>query len=494
MTFQSGGFRRRLVRGSAVIFVFGVVATVLAVLRSIIVARLLADPDLIGLLAIYASFTATFGVLASFGIPPAVTRYFGQFAGSGREDLPRLIGAGFLITSVLSLGLGTLLFALSGFLATELYSRPDLAPLLQLGAISVVILGMTGFFTGALRGLQRMGELGIVQVLGGSLVVISSYVFVMQFGVVGAVYAFLLSGGGALTLSMTLVMRTSRGQGLRYLKKPGGQSIVEVTKYVFPLVISGLVLAPALLAVQSFLAIRFSFHDLGLYRIGYGLHSLLISVPGVLAVPLMPMIAEMGERHPDRVNPIFTQILRLLIFVMLPIAGVLTLSSSALIRILYGDVYVDAHLITSFLIMTALFISLSPITSSLLLGTGRTFSVLLLDLLGTALFLPAAFVLVDFGGLLGLGIAHLLAAVAFFVAKLSYLRRVFGLDLGPFVVPLGLAIFTLALLVALILSLPVEVTGLLSLPVGIGLAAASLLLLTSAERSMLFRAIRDLFP
>ncbi len=310
---DQSSIRRRLVRGSTVMLLATLVVTPLAVFRSVIVARLLEDPDLIGLLGIYGSITALFGVLAGLGIPTAVARYYGQFIGGERENSMSLIRASFMMTTVLSFSLGVLLFALSGFLAA-VYNRPDLVPLLQVGAVTVAITSIAGFFAGSLRGLQRMTHLGSISIVRSSLAVVTSFSFVLLFGVLGAAYAILLSAAGALLVSYFLFREASRDLGIRYGQMPNRASVAGVARYSLPLVASGLVLYPSLLVAESFLAVQVSFGALGLYRIGFGFYALLISIPGILAVPLMPMIAEMREREPDRVNQIITQIFSYLTF------------------------------------------------------------------------------------------------------------------------------------------------------------------------------------
>ncbi len=487
------GIRRSFVRRSSIILLSTVVSVPLAALKGIIVARLLADPDLIGLLGILTSFTAVFGVFATIGIPTAVTRYFAQYLGGERRNSVRLIQTSFALALLVSLAVGAVMFSSSWFLAVNVYKRPDLIPLLQVGAISVTLASLLGAINGALRGLQRMDAMGVLTILRGALAVVASLGLVLWLGVIGAAYAILASVGGALILAYLLFLRASRPLGLTYVKKPRWQSIRKVARFSLPLMVSGIVLYPTLLAVETFLALRLSFHDLGLYRIGFGFYSLLITVPGILAVPLMPMIAEMRERQPDRVNAVFSQILRLLMFVLLPLAVAISLSSNLLIRLLYGDAYIDADDVTALLVLAGLFASLSPVTSSLLLGSGRSLAVLFLDILWAAMFVSTALILINLGGLLGMGYAYLLVASSFVGIKLVFLGRTFGFSLRPFGAPLGLASVFLSLSVIIMIYTSTQQTLILALPLTGVAIILSLSMLSEEERNMLRSSIRDVF-
>ena len=485
------GFRSSLVRGSAIILVSTIVETSLSLVRNIVVARLLADPDLLGILSILASLRGVFLAVALLGIPTALARFFAQFIGGEERESVRLIQTGFVLSTLLSLVSGAIMFAASWFLAIEVYHRHELIPLIQVGAFSVTALAFRNILGGALRGLRRMSSLAILIIIENSLLLGASYVFVSWYGVIGAAYAVLAESLVALIVALRFLFRDPRARTFIFLKRPDQRAVLKMLKYTLPIFASGFVVLPAALSVQTFLAIRVSFSELGLYEIGYGFYSLLIAIPATLAVPLMPMVAQIKQRSPDRVNVIFAQALRLMILVAIPLTIATSLSSRFLLQLLYGDAYTSADKLTSILVLTAVFLGVVPVTTSFLLASGRSLAVLSLDLVWAAVFVSASYILIDRIGFLGIGYAHLGAGISLFVVQLLNFRRWFAASLGPVRVPVSFSLLSTGLTLVLLQLFTSEQTLLLAVPVAGSLGVLSLLLMTPNERLILTSSIRE---
>lgn len=486
------GFRRAIVRGSILIALAAVMATALDLLRSIAVARLLEDPDLIGLLSILGSIRGLFLTFAVFGIPTAVTRYFAQLAGGASKQPVRLIRTSLSVSLLLGPVASLMMFAASWFIASDVYRRPELLPLIQVGAFSVATTSLQLFLAGALRGLHKMASLALLLVMEGVIALSASVLLVVSYGLIGAAYAILVGSGASLILGLALLSREHLWRIGAGIRRPDVSAFSEIARFTLPLLASGFVVLLKLLAAETFLALHVSFSDLGLYRIGFGFYSLLISLPGIVAVPMMPMLVSMRERNPERLGTVFSQTLRLMMFVAIPPIVFVALASHALLWLLYGEVYVAAHLFTSVLVLSAAFVSLLPTISSLLMGTGRSLVVLLVDITWAAIFVPASVALVSLYGLLGMSYAHLAAGLAVFVIELIYLKRGYGIRLAPFRTPLLTMVIALMATLVITYTAPNSDRIFYAVPASVAVGAACLALLTSKERHLLRASLKDL--
>jgi O-antigen/teichoic acid export membrane protein len=209
-------------------------------------------------------------------------------------------------------------------------------------------------------------------------------------------------------------------------------------------------------------------------------------------VPLMPLLAEVHEQEPIRAGEIAGRLLRILMVAVLPIGVGVALSSRFLLTLLYGGTYADADRIASLLVLAGIYVSITPVVSSLLLGSGRTLAVLGLDSFWAATFVPTSLLLIDRIGLLGIGFAHLASRGLLALIMLVYLRRTAGIRLQPLIIPAAYLVIVTLTSLALVLALEATTQLLLALPVTGIAAGVGALILTREERRMLARSARDI--
>ena len=485
-------FRERLVRGSVLIFSSSVATFLLSLAKSITVARLLNDPEAIGLLGIVASLSGIFGTAAAFGIPVAIARYVASFQADPGEASARLVRTSLAMAAILSLISGFAMFVLSPVLAVNLYNRPELTPLLQVGAGYVAASAIVAVLLGVVRGSHRMGRLAALTVGQAASVLFASLVLVIMYGIAGAVYALFLGASVIAVLAAASAAHSMSAFGISLRGRITRKAVADVTRYAGPVLASGLVTYPTIWIVETFVALRLSVHDLGLYRIGYGFYNLLVTVPAVLAVPLMPLVAELSERSPDRLKETFSRLLRVLLLAILPVSVGIALAARPLLSFLFGDVYADADLLTSVLVLAALFVALAPATGSIFLGSGRAMTVLAIDIVWSILFIPMTFAFVETIGLIGVAVAHLAVRFIILLLTLGFLRKEFGVRIAPFLPPILLSLGGAGLVVGIVFGLPRGIAPLFAGPVAAALALAAYRFLSAEERSLLIASIRDI--
>ncbi len=115
-----------------------VISTVISSIATIFIARLLGS-DLYGLYGIVLISPTLIGVFRDWGITSAMVRYTAQFRSEDRaSEVRSILVSGIIFEIALGMALSAISFALSGYLATEMFHRPEITSLIQIASISIL--------------------------------------------------------------------------------------------------------------------------------------------------------------------------------------------------------------------------------------------------------------------------------------------------------------------------------------------------------------------
>ncbi|WP_028322848.1 flippase [Desulfatiglans anilini] len=159
-----------------------VISTLLAMITTIIIARVY-GPEIIGVMAIIASFLSFATIFTIMGTNTSILRlipeYMAKHSATSAFILYRRIQ--YLVAGV-SVFTGCLLFIFSDLIATRLFSKPHLSFLFALAAIFVGSLSIMNLNTQAVRALQLIRTFAIMQLLPGfsKLLILLALMFIFS--------------------------------------------------------------------------------------------------------------------------------------------------------------------------------------------------------------------------------------------------------------------------------------------------------------------------
>ncbi len=132
-----------------------VISTVISSVGTIFIANLLGS-DAYGLYAIALAVPNLIMIFRDWGINSAMVRYTAQYRAENRTSEIRSI---FISGIVFELALGIILalvsFLISGYLASDIYSRPEIASLIQIASISILAGGLISAATAVFTGTEE---------------------------------------------------------------------------------------------------------------------------------------------------------------------------------------------------------------------------------------------------------------------------------------------------------------------------------------------------
>jgi O-antigen/teichoic acid export membrane protein len=280
-----------------------------------------------------------------------------------------------------------------------------------------------------LRGFQKIRDLAIYGIINALVLTVFLYIFIDTLGLVGAVIAYTASSFISLVILSIMVIKTLNSEKIQLGLYLNAKETYEMIKYSFPIFLSTFITTPQKLIVSTYLSIAVNLSQVGLYKIGSNLQTLFINIPSAIGVPLLPMLSELQTTSPEKIPNVIIRLLKLNILITLPFIVAAGMSIKYMIVLLYGETYVNAWNLSYIVLISLLFISMSPITMNVFLGTNRTWIIFYLDMLSTISYILFSYFLINKFGLIGAGIADLLSNMLLVLIKLIYLKAYMNVDI-----------------------------------------------------------------
>lgn len=405
-------YARRLVRGSAVVFLALIGSQLAALLLRMILARSFTEAEY-GLFYSVFFFISFFGLFRELGLSSALVKFIPEFMvkkeyGKIRSSIAIVLG----IQAAASALIVLCLITFSNHLALSFFRAGGAVPLIQILSAWFFIMLFLNFLT-VFQGLQRMTVYAALQFLRNFLVVVSAVIFIwfLGFGIEGVALAYLVElsvvVGLAYLLLRLLYPKIFSSGGPSYGDLP--RTMLRFAIPVFIGGIGGLVLGYTdTLMIQGFLGAT----DVGFYQVAYPASHFLWYLPTALVTVLLPMVSEIWTRKGEKILGKGVEILLKFSFLaILPAVVLFVTFPEIVINVLFGPKYLPASAALQVLSLVAIPYTLFMILSYVMQGVGR-------PIVATKVVLLIA-VLNFFGNLLLIPIYGILGASA--VTLLSYI-------------------------------------------------------------------------
>jgi O-antigen/teichoic acid export membrane protein len=394
---------KRSVKGSLILMVSNLAATLVNAVAVIIVARLL-GPSGYGTYKLALLIPGLLQLFIGFGALPAVVRYAAYYTSIGREDEAKRFTAnviGFLGLTGTILTVFSVVFA--GALSSLILHRPSLGPYVELASLTV--MGTTVLQTASTSAIgwnwmTLSGSTTVAQAVAN--LALSPAFILLGFGVAGAIV-------GQLT---SLFIAGVAGVSILYLRKLRGfgnfrsfiSDVREMNTYGIPVYAGSVLWSLAAYFVLFLLAAIATNTVYGYYQAAANFISPATLVSAAMVSALFPAFASLDGIKGD-VNQAFRHAYRFVAFMLTPLIMFLIAGATPLVRILYGAAYVGSVPYLQLLAFACLPIAFGgSVHPAFFNGFGRTKLTFVLYLTGAVtLFVTAPFLALTCGlGVYGL--------------------------------------------------------------------------------------------
>ena len=412
-----------------------VASTVISAVGTIIIASLLGE-DNYGLYGIVLTAPTLIVLFRNWGINNAIIRYTAQ---SNAEDRKEQIRSIFIAGLIFEIALGAALFIfsfiLSDFLATTIFNRPSLTPLLQIASFTILTSALVTTASAAFVGIERThfnSIMIVTQAIIKTALVVA--LVLLGFGLTGAVTGLMLSSliAGFIGIAfMYTIYRKFPKSNLKNLEI--AKNIKEMLKYGIPISV-GIILTGFLLQYYNFLLYIYVSDNsiIGNYTIAQNFVVLITFFATPVTMMIFPAFSKLNHKEElETLKNIYQNSIKYASLLVVPSAAMIMVIAQPAISTLFGNQYAEAPMFLSLLAITYLYPVLGSLSNaSLINGQGQTTFNLAIALVTLVLGLPIGFILISSYGVIGLIATALTTILPGTIISLIFIRKRYNLDIN----------------------------------------------------------------
>ena len=410
-----------------------VISTIISSVGTIFLARLLGS-DEYGLYTIALTAPNLILIFRDWGMNSAMVKFTAQYRAEGRADEVRSIFlSGLILEIALGLVFSLISFAFSDFLATSIFSRPLLAPLIQIVSFTILIGGIINAATAAFTGMEKMAYNSIMiicqSIIKTFLIIL---LVILGFGTSGAVVGFTVSAliAGLIGIALMSIIYKALPKPIS-LKLEIGEYIKIMLKYGVPLSLANIITGFLTQFYVFLLPIHYVTDNTMIGN--YGIALSFVVLIGFFATPiitiLFPAFSKLSpKKDAETLKNVYRFSIKYASLLVVPVAVLIMCLSEPAVTTLFGVTYEMAPLFLALLAVSYLYTAFGSLsTSNFINSQGQTKLNLKLTLVTAAIGFPMGSVLILQFGVLGLIITTLTAGLPSLFVSLFWITKHYGL-------------------------------------------------------------------
>jgi O-antigen/teichoic acid export membrane protein len=408
-------------KGSLVLMIGQVIATIISALTIIWIARVI-GPTSYGEYTVALIPASLLLLLQDLGINQALIRFCSLYRHEKKAGLRSLVLTGLLFSLATSLILSFSLFAFAEPIAIAFLQRPEVTPLVQAASLSILGQGLLSTVQAILVGYEKMGLRSIAQIVYSVIRgVIGVALILIGMGPLGAIISYtaslLISGLVGILFVLLYIQLKKDGIG------PNLETLKTLLSFGFPLSL-GTILGGVLSQSYNSLMVLYASTDMiGNYGATTNFAVLVTFFTVPITTVLFPLFSKFN-RHDPQLKLLFRAAVKYTSILTLPVVLVIFLLVAPLSRVIFTTNYPLVPLYLSFYILNYAFeglggISLANLISAI--GESRVLFVSTVVTFVTGILL--ALVLIPNYQIIGLLITMLLASRMGWLYQLLWVKK-----------------------------------------------------------------------
>ncbi len=423
-----------ILAGSIWTFFAQIIATLLAMISSIYVARIY-GVEMTGILALLASFVALATIFTVLGTKTSVLRlipvHIKKHSVKSAFWVYRKTQYIVVCVSVLTGALG---FVSSGWIATVVFSKPDLAPFIALAACFVVAKSILDLNTSAIRGIRLNRVFAVMHVLPDAtkllVLIVGGFLLAGQNIPVYALMASWL----VPALVGVIIMQIAFGRMVRAghpSQAVQDLSVREILSISLPMLMT---MSMAFIIGKSGVIILGIFHSeetVGYYAIAVTLSTMTAFILGAVNSMSASKFSELY--HSEKLDELFhvaKKSTKLIFWATVPILVILLFLGKPLLSVLYGSTFVTAYPALVLLTIGQFINSISGATGMFMNMTGHQLAMRNIMVVAASINIAMNLLLTPRYGAIGAALSAMFSTIFWNVAVLVFIRRRYGQTLG----------------------------------------------------------------
>ena len=416
-----GTLRARLTLGAFWALVGAVISQGLALVASVVVARLLGQVGF-GELGIIKSTVATLEVIASIGLGMTATKYVATLRKQDTTRTGRVLGL-VMVAVILSGGvISLLLFILAPQLATNTLNSPNLITELQLASGLLFFSALSGIQLGALAGFEAFKAIAWVSFIKGLLNFPLMIAGVWLFGLRGGVGALLLVAAASWWINSEALKRECNRNQIRITYHGIRPELNLLWEFSLPAFLATALVSLATWITHTMLVNQPNgYAEMGIYNAVLQWRMALVFLPTLITVQvLLPVMSNLyGEQRLVRYQKTMWVSLGGVAVLSFAIAIPVMLAAS-IIMSAYGTDFADSAAVLILMAITTVLSSSIGVSGVVVSSMGKMWHGFGLNLIWTVMLISFTQLFITQGAY-GLALAQLLSFSIYLIFAIVYI-------------------------------------------------------------------------
>lgn len=310
----------RLARGTFWSLMAGCVSRSLALVASIIIARMLGK-ETFGQLGILQSTLDMFGTFAAFGTGLTSTKYVAECRKSDPDKAGRILAMSSVVAWFTG-GLCTIILIYSSpWLAGRALAAPQLASLLQICSISLLFGAVNGAQIGGLAGFEAFKQLAKINLVTGVLTIILRVGGTIVMGLKGAVYGMVIAQMIGCIINFLVLRRLAAKSGISVRYAHCLHDLPVIWKFSLPAVLISFLVMPTNWLCNAMLVNRpGGYGEMAIFNAANQWYYAILFIPGLMGEAALPILFDrMSHRDYQSAHKIFSTTVKLNAVVIFPL-------------------------------------------------------------------------------------------------------------------------------------------------------------------------------
>lgn len=418
-------YAERMIKGSFVVFLFSTFGMVLGYALRIFLSRNLSIEDF-GLFYAIAAFAGLLNMFKDFGFVTALAKFIPEFIVKGMK---KEIRYSILFSLSVQILIGTIVAALviifSSQIASDYFHTSQAALPLNIVMLSFVVSITTIIFQAVFRGFGDMKYYSSIEPVRIIFTFIVAYLLI-NLGVLGVAYSYLLSAVIVSLFSFFVLYKKFGVFSVDNNKENISNHKIakKLIKFSFPIFLGGF--AGVTLFYFDTVALTWfrSLREVALYQVAMPTSQFIFIFITCMVPMILPIFSELSARKESKLlSSALSMIIKYCFIIIIPVALILLSFPDLIIRVLFGQTYMDAVPALQILAVGAIFYSLGTLLQTVLVAIGKPYLQAKVVYMMAFLSMLLNFLLVPFLGIIGASLAFTASCFSSLILSIYFLKK-----------------------------------------------------------------------
>jgi stage V sporulation protein B len=366
-------------------------------------------PEQYGIFGVLMSLYLMNRAFLNTGVPTTISKFIAE----SEEDVKKIVKISFKLQLIVSTIFCFTYVIFSKQIAGFLKDSTLTNHIIFLG-IMVIPLSIVPLYNGFLQGLRKFKQQAFLRSSYPILRLIFTFFFVfLGFGILGALLGYFFSAIFVSLIGWFLLKKYKKIDAENKQEKINKKGFTKkIIKFALPLTISALAISQVrninILFLKNFLIDN---SIIGFYTAALTLSNSTYIIFAALSQTLLPAISKAtSENNLDLVKKYIAESLKYLLMLLIPITGMIFITSNKVVTLLYSNVYSAAAPILNILIISSAFLTIFAVLLTIITGSGRPYLIMVINIIFVIFISILNYLLIPIHGVIGAAFASLIAS------------------------------------------------------------------------------------